>query len=98
MKTMLNVNLLDGIYKASQEKGNEYLLYLDIDRLVAPCYESVSQTPKKPRYGGWESTQIAGHSIGHWLSAAATMYKATGNEELRERLVYAVDELAYSVL
>ena len=64
MKTMLNVNLLDGIYKASQEKGNEYLLYLDIDRLVSPCYEAVSQTPKKPRYGGWESRGISGHSMG----------------------------------
>ncbi|MDL4843028.1 glycoside hydrolase family 127 protein [Aquibacillus rhizosphaerae] len=91
---MKNVNLSDGIFKKSQEKGKEYLLYLDIDRLIAPCYESTSQKPRKPRYGGWESMGIAGHSIGHWLSAAATMYAVTGDEKLKDKLDYAVDELA----
>ncbi|WP_160724387.1 glycoside hydrolase family 127 protein [Bacillus sp. USDA818B3_A] len=92
---MENVRLLEGIFKDSQEKGKEYLIYLDVDRLVAPCYEAASQTPKKPRYGGWESTPIAGHSIGHWLSAAATMYTVTKDEELKQKIDYAVNELAY---
>jgi hypothetical protein len=94
-KHLTQVTLLDGIFKTSQEIGKRFLHSLDVDRLIAPCYESAKLTPKKPRYGGWESTQIAGHSIGHWLSAAAAMYKATGDEQLREKLVYAVDELAY---
>lgn len=47
--------LLDGMFLESQIKGKEYLLKLDIDRLLAPCYEAASQTPKKARYGGWES-------------------------------------------
>ncbi|MCJ7842429.1 glycoside hydrolase family 127 protein [Lederbergia sp. NSJ-179] len=85
---MTNVHLLDGIFKESQEKGKEYLLFLDVDRLIAPCYEAVHQTPKKPRYGGWEATQIAGHSIGHWLSAAAAMYDATKDERLLEKLQF----------
>lgn len=92
---MENVILLDGIFKESQEKGKEYLLYLDIDRLMAPCYESISKSPKKPRYGGWESTTISGHSIGHWLSAASAMYKATKDEVLLQKIEYAVNELAY---
>lgn len=91
---MQNVQLLDGIYRASQEKGKEYLLYLDVDRLVAPCYEGVSETPKKPRYQGWETTGISGHSIGHWLSAAATMYSLSNDDRLLEKLEYAVNELA----
>lgn len=92
---MAKITLLDGIFKQSQETGKHYLLHLDVDRLVAPCYEAASLQPKKPRYGGWESTPIAGHSVGHWLSAAAAMVEATGDEELRRKLVYAVDELAY---
>ncbi|MBT2736672.1 glycoside hydrolase family 127 protein [Bacillus sp. ISL-7] len=91
---MENVTLLDGIFKESQEKGKEYLIYLDIDRLIAPCYEAVSQTPKKVRYGGWESTPISGHSIGHWLSAASAMYTVTKDEELLNKIEYAVNELA----
>ncbi len=90
-----SVVLTDGIFKASQEKGKEYLLALDVDRLIAPCYEAVKQKPKKPRYGGWESTQIAGHSIGHWLSAAAAMYEATQDQELLRKIEYALDELEH---
>lgn len=89
------VTLLDGIFKESQNKGKEYLIYLDVDRLTAPCYEAAGQSPKKPRYGGWESTGIAGHSIGHWLSAASTMFSVTKDEVLLEKLDYAVNELAY---
>jgi DUF1680 family protein len=92
---MKNVKLLDGIFKDSQEKGKEYLIYLDVDRLAAPCYEAASKIPKKPRYGGWETTGISGHSIGHWLSAASTMYSLTHDENLKEKLEYAVDELEY---
>lgn len=87
------ITLKKGIFKKSQEKGKEYLLYLDIDRLIAPCYEAIDQEPKKPRYGGWESTQIAGHSIGHWLSAAATMYQVTSDVQLRKKIEYALEEL-----
>ncbi|SFM43744.1 hypothetical protein SAMN04487943_11832 [Gracilibacillus orientalis] len=91
---MQKVNLLDGMFKKSQQKGKEYLLYLDVDRLVAPCYEAAGKTAKKERYGGWESKGIAGHSIGHWLSAAATMYQVTGDEELKGKVEYALAELA----
>lgn len=92
---MSDTMLLDGIFKQSQDTGKAYLLRLDVDRLVAPCYESASLTPKKPKYGGWESMQIAGHSIGHWLSATAAMVDVTGDEDLLEKLVYAVDELSF---
>lgn len=92
---MVNTRLLDGLFKESQEIGKSYLLLLDVDRLLAPCYEAAGLQPKKPRYGGWEETQIAGHSIGHWLSAAAAMADATGDEALLRKLVYAVGQLAY---
>jgi uncharacterized protein len=95
LEAVNNVTLLDGIFKESQDKGKEYLVYLDVDRLMAPCYEAAGQEAKKPRYGGWESTGIAGHSVGHWLSAAATMYSVTKDSILLQKLEYAVDELAY---
>lgn len=88
------VKLNDGLFKKSEQKGKGYLLYLDIDRLVAPCYEAAGKEPRKPRYGGWESMEIAGHSIGHWLSAASMMYRVTGDLLLKEKIEYAMDELA----
>lgn len=90
-----NVTLLDGIFKESQEVGKGFLLSLDVDRLAASCYHAISKTPKKPRYGGWESRGISGHSIGHWLSAASTMYAVTNDNKLKEKLDYAIDEIEY---
>ncbi|MDQ6417962.1 glycoside hydrolase family 127 protein [Paenibacillus sp. LHD-117] len=87
--------LLDGLFKKSQATGKDYLHRLDVDRLVAPCYEAAHLRPKNERYGGWESTSIAGHSVGHWLSAAAAMYAVTEDEALLRKLHYAIDELAW---
>ncbi|SDY94755.1 hypothetical protein SAMN05421736_104287 [Evansella caseinilytica] len=92
---MNGITLQNGLFKASQEKGKEYLYYLEVDRLMAPFYEATGQRPKKQRYGGWESTGISGHSLGHWLSAASQMYAVTGEEALKNKVVYAIDELAY---
>ncbi len=87
------VKLIDGIFKTSQVKGKEYLLYLDLDRLIAPFYEAVGKSPKKKRYGGWEAMGISGHSLGHWLSASSYMYGATDDSELFDKLNYVIDEL-----
>ncbi|SDC62846.1 hypothetical protein SAMN05421734_11424 [Pelagirhabdus alkalitolerans] len=92
---MERVQLNRGLFKQSQEIGKRYLLEMDVDRLMAPCYEAAGLKPRKKRYGGWEEMEIAGHSLGHWLSAASEMYEATGDVELKHNVEYAVDELAY---
>ncbi len=92
---MENVILLGGIFKESQEIGKKYLLHLDVDRLLAPCYEAINQIPKKPRYGGWEEKEISGHSLGHFLSALCAMYIADNDIRLKEKADYIVSELAY---
>lgn len=92
---MEKVQLLNGLFKDSQDKGKEYLEYLDVDRLLAPCYEAIGKKPKKPRYGGWETMKISGHSLGHFMSALASMYVAQKDEDIKKKLDYAVVELAY---
>ncbi len=49
--------------------------------------------PKAEAYGGWESMTIAGHSLGHYLSASALMFASTGDQRFRERVNYIVAEL-----
>lgn len=88
-----DVTLLGGIFKESQQTGERYILSLDADRLIAPCSEAAGITPKKQRYSGWEETSISGHSLGHWMSAMAIMYRGTKNSEIEERLNYTIDEL-----
>ena len=80
----------------SQNTGLEYVLRINPDRLLAPCYEAMGRgrEAKGLRYGGWESRQIAGHSLGHYLSALATFVEACGDTRAREKLIYTVNELA----
>lgn len=92
---MNETRILNGVFKDSESKGKEYLLYLDADRLLAPCYEAIGLEPKKERYGGWEKKSISGHSLGHFLSALSNMYLATGDLNIKEKLNYAIDELSY---
>ena len=92
-KELNNTKLLNGTFKTSQNKGKEYLLYLDVDRLIAPFYEVVGQKPKKKRYGGWEAMGISGHSLGHWLTAASYMYGTTRDGDLLLKLDYVIKEL-----
>lgn len=83
----------DTLFGDSQEIGLEYLFRLDPDRLMAPIYQALRKSPKGRRYGGWEARQIAGHSLGHYLSALADFYAATGSPDAKEKMDYVVNEL-----
>ena len=72
--TNQQVVLQPGIFSDSQKCGEKFLLRLDIDRLLAPCYEAMGKEAPKPRYGGWEAKGISGHILGHWLSGKQYVY------------------------
>lgn len=88
------VRLLDGPFKSATARDAEYLLRLEPDRLLAWFRKEAGLEPKGEVYGGWESRGVAGHSLGHYLSACAMMYASTGDTRLRDRVTYVVDELA----
>ena len=88
------VKLLDGPFKKAQQRDAQYLLRLEPDRLLAWFRKRAGLQPKAKVYGGWEKDSIAGHSLGHYLSAASMKHAATGDVRLRERVAYIVDELA----
>ena len=67
------------------------MLSLEPDRLLAPFLIDAGIEPRAERYGNWESIGLDGHTGGHYLSALALMYAATGNEKLPERLDYMID-------
>lgn len=80
----------DTVFSQSQETGLEYVLRLNPDRLLAPCCRALGRTPKAANYGGWESMQIAGHSLGHYLSALSGFVYQTGDARAKEKLDYTV--------
>lgn len=77
----------------AQQMDIRYLLGLDPDRLLAPYLKAAGLTPKAPNYTNWENTGLDGHIGGHYLSALAYMYAATGNDEIEDRLDYMLSEL-----
>jgi DUF1680 family protein len=89
------VRLLEGsrFYQA-QELNKEFLLRYEPDRFLAWFRKEAGLAPKGEVYGGWESMEIAGHSLGHYLSACSQMYASTGDPRFLERTRYIVDELA----
>lgn len=106
---MDDVTLNEGMFRTSQELGLEYVLKMDVDRMLAPSFEMAGlPTPNAvSRYGGWEKKgasnwgwsadtfTLAGHTLGHWMSAASVLYASTKNTEVKEKLDYAVTQLKY---
>jgi len=89
------VELKDSYLQNAFLLEQEYLLSLDADRLLAGFFEVAGKTPKGKRYpGGWEDQDIAGHTMGHYLTALAQVVAATGEKKYLERLHYVVDSLA----
>lgn len=88
-----DVKLLEGPFKHATELNIKSLLNYNPDRLLAKFRIEAGLEPKAEHYGGWEENTIAGHSLGHYLSACALMYNTTQDTVFLNRVKYIVDEL-----
>ena len=88
------VRLLDGPFKHAQDLDRNYLHALEPDRLLAGFRSEAGLKPKAQKYPNWESSGLDGHTAGHYLTALAQMWAATGDAEMKQRLDYMVAELA----
>jgi hypothetical protein len=88
------VRLLDSPFKQAMDLDAQYLLSLEPDRLLSWYRKEAGLQPKAPVYGGWESSKLAGHTLGHYLSACSQMYQSTGDTRFLDRVNYIVGELA----
>ena len=81
---------------AERKKVNEKFLLETVnpDALLSKFLTVAGLEPKAKPYGGWEARDIAGHSLGHYLSALGMAYAHGGNKKAKERADYIVDELA----
>ncbi len=91
---LADVTLLPGPFQAARDRDMAYLLSLDPDRLLHNFRTEAGLTPKAPIYGGWENSGVAGHILGHYLSALSMEYRATGDARVKKRVDYIVGELA----
>jgi DUF1680 family protein len=89
-----SVRLLPSDYATAVEVNRAYLLRLSPDRFLHNFMTFAGLPAKGEIYGGWESDTIAGHTLGHYMSALVVMYEQTGDAECRRRADYIVSELA----
>lgn len=87
------IRLRPSPFLQSIEANRAYLHRLEPDRLLHNFRQQASLPPKGDPYGGWEQDTIAGHSLGHYLSACALMHAQTGDQDCRTRALYIVGEL-----
>lgn len=88
------VKLLDGPFKQAMDLDGKYILSLEPDRLLSWFRKEAGLQPKAAVYGGWESSGLAGHTLGHYLSACSLMYASTGDVRFKDRVDYVVSQLA----
>lgn len=90
---LTDIKLLDGPFLHATELDVKTLLSYEPDRLLSKFYSEAGLKPKAEHYMGWEDETIAGHSLGHYLSACSMMYQTTGDKRFLERVNYIADEL-----
>lgn len=102
-----NITLLNSVFSQNEKIGKEYLDGVDIDRLLSPIFEAHNMPAPNnaKRYGGWErksannweespeTFSLAGHSLGHFLSALSECYAKSGDENLKQKILYIVSQL-----
>src|SRR5690606_4720437 len=83
-----DVKLLPSPFQQAETLDKQYLLELNADRLLAPYLKEAGLTPKAENYTNWENTGLDGHIGGHYVSALAMMWAATGDAAVKARLDY----------
>ncbi|MDQ3395824.1 MAG: glycoside hydrolase family 127 protein [Bacteroidota bacterium] len=90
-----DVRLHDSPFKQAMDWDAEYLLALEPDRFLHRHRKNAGLEPKAEIYGGWENLGVSGFTLGHYISALAMYYAATGDEQFKIRTDYITDELAH---
>jgi DUF1680 family protein len=93
---LTEVRLLDGPFREAMLRDQRFLLGLDLDRLLHTFRLNAGWPSAAPPLGGWEApdVELRGHSLGHFLTASALMYAATGDARFKTRADAVVTELA----
>lgn len=86
-----DVQLTGSYFKQAMDLHKQYILSLEVDRLIPHVRRNAGLEPKGKNYGGWETH--GGCTYGHYMSSCALMYAATGEDIFMDKLNYMLSEL-----
>lgn len=93
--SMGDVELLDPYTQNAFSLEVKYLKSLDAEKLLKGFCEIAGVESDATKYGGWETSAIQGHTLGHYLTAVSQAYATSGDEELKkiaDRIVEVLSE------
>src|SRR6185503_2769597 len=92
---LTDVRLLDGPFREAMLRDQQSLLGIDVDRLLHTFRVNAGLPTTATPLGGWEApdVELRGHTLGHYLSATAHMYAATGDARFKGLADAVVAEL-----
>ena len=91
--SMKNVTLLDSYELNAFKKEVDYLKSLDANRLMRGFGDISGRKINAQKYGGWETSAIQGHTLGHYLTAVSQAFASSGDKELKEITDYMISVL-----
>ena len=91
---MKNVTLLDSYEQNAFNLEKKYLKSLNPDKLLKGFCEIAGIELDATKYGGWETSAIQGHTLGHYLTATAQAFASSGDEDLKAITDYMVSVLS----
>lgn len=96
LKAFTEAHITGGRMKMLEEKDVAFIKSLDADRLLFHFRQlaSVPNPEGVQSYGGWESTDLRGHTLGHYLTAMSIWYAQSGDREMLGRIQHVVEELS----
>ena len=91
---MKNVTLLDSYEQNAFDLEKKYLKSLNPDKLLKGFCEIGGVELDAEKYGGWETSAIQGHTLGHYLTAVSQAYASSKDEEFKKITDYMVSVLS----
>lgn len=87
-----HVTLKNSAFSENRSRTLEYLKLLDCDRMLYNFRKTFGVDTNCEPLGGWEEPTglLRGHSTGHFLSALALAYSATGEAVYKQKMDYMV--------
>lgn len=93
---MKDVKVLGGEFKRAMDENYNYLLGMDVNRLLHNFRVNAGLPSTAKPLGGWEepNVELRGHFTGHFLTACALMYSSTGDKKFIAKIDSLVNGLA----
>ena len=95
LRQINSTQITGGDMKALETKDVSFMTTLSYDRLLYFFRQraGITQPSGCTNYGGWENSDLKGHTLGHYLTAMSLLYAQTGKAAYKTKITNTVKVL-----